>query len=140
MKMERSMAKQVISKDIALKLIKRRVDSHNNRFAGVAGKKADYDLVLESFNRGCFREKSMGESDENLIIKAGFRRLKDFFYILLNGYPRLGGDIVIYEDYDILPKGHRMHSKAPTYHLTKYDFFTNSTDVDGYRLKLSFLD
>lgn len=140
MKMVRSMEKQRITKELAKKLLDRRVESHNKRFVGVAGKKAEAQLVYECFNRGCFREKNMGETDETLIIKAGFRRLKDYFYILRNGYPRIGGDILIYEDYDLLPKGHRMHSKATTYHLAKYDFFTNKTDIEGFRTELSISD
>lgn len=140
MKMVRSMEKQKITKELTKKLLDRRIDNHNKRFLGVAGKKAESQLVYECFNRGCFREKNMGETDETIIIKAGFRRLKEYFYLLRNGYPRINGDIIIYEDYDLLPKGHRMHSKVATYHFAKYDFFTNNTDIDGFRTDLSISD
>ena len=140
MKMERSMEKQRINKDLAKKLIERRIDNHNKRFLGVAGKKAEAQLIYECFNRGCFREKNIGETEESLVIKAGFRRLKDYFYLLRIGYPRIGGDVIIYEDYDLLPKGHRMHSKIPTYHFARYDFFTNKTDIDDFRRGIEISD
>ena len=141
MKMVKNMAiVNKLDKELAYKLIVRRVGNHNNRFAGVAGKKAEAQLVYECFNRGCFREKNIGETEESLVIKAGFRRLKDYFYLLRNGYPRIGGDVIIYEDYDLLPKGHRMHSKIPTYHFARYDFFTNKTDIDDFRRGIEISD
>ena len=140
MKMGRSMAKLTLNRELVIKLLNRRIDSHNVRFKGVAGKQAKEQLVYECFNRGCFREKNYGETNEDLIIKAGFRRLKDYFYILRNGYPRIGGDIIIYEDYDILPKGHRMHSKAPTYHFARYDFFEDAEDIAGFRGNIGVVD
>ena len=140
MKMGRSMEKQIINKDLAKKLLERRIYNHNKRFLGVAGKKAEEQLIYECFNRGCMREKNIGETDEAIVIRAGFRRLKDYFYLLRNGYPRIGGDVIIYEDYDLLPKGHRMHSKVPTYHLVRYDFFTNETDIDDFRREITISD
>ena len=140
MKMVKSMAMQKISNELVQKLLDRRVFNHNKRFTGVAGKKAEEHLIYESFNRGCFREKNLGEIEDILIVKAGFRRLKDYFYVLRNGYPRVGAEIIIYEDYDLLPKGHRMHSKAPTYHLVKYDYFTNTTDIDGFLTEIKISD
>ena len=134
------MVKQVINKETAQLLLLRRIKNHNKRFLGVAGKKADTNLVTECFNRGCFREKNIGTEDETEIIKAGFRRLKDYFYLLRNGYPRIGGDIIVYEDYDILPKGHRMHSKVATYHHLSYDFFTNTTDIEAFRQNITISD
>ena len=140
MKMGKNMAKQIINKETAHLLLQRRIKNHNKRFIGVAGKKADEELVLECFNRGCFREKNIGTEDETEIIKAGFRRLKDYFYLLRNGYPRIGGDVIVYEDYDILPKGHRMHSKVTTYHHLSYDFFTNTTDIESFRQNITISD
>ncbi len=131
------MESQNLSKDLVRKLILRRIDNHNKRFLGVAGKKAVEELVFECFNRGTFREKNIGETDENKIIKAGFRRLKEYFYVLRNGYPRIGSDLVVAEDYDILPKGHRMHSKNQTYHFVNYDFFTNNTDIQSFRMDIT---
>ena len=58
MKMGISMVKQVINKETAQLLLQRRIKNHNKRFIGVAGKKADEELVVECFNRGCFREKN----------------------------------------------------------------------------------
>ena len=129
-----------VDRETTKKLLKRRIDSHNKRFIGVAGKKAFEELVFECFNRGCFREKNLGETEEYKIIKAGFRRLKDYFHLLRNGYPRIGADIIIYEDFDILPKGHRMHSKIETYHFVSYDFFSNETDIDKYRDELTYFE
>lgn len=137
MKMEKNMAKQNLSKDIVQRLLQRRIQNHNKRFLGVAGKKAIEELVTECFNRGAFREKNIGETDENKIVKAGFRRLKEYFYLLRNGYPRLGADIIVAEDFDILPKGHRMYSKNQTYHLVRYDFFEDIVDVESFRMNIT---
>tara|TARA_B100000282_G_scaffold129299_1_gene92557 strand:- start:415 stop:810 length:396 start_codon:yes stop_codon:yes gene_type:complete len=126
-----------LDKSLIKKLLRRRIESHNKRFLGVPGKKAIEELVFECFNRGCFRAKNYGESDNNKVAKAGFRRLKEYFYVLRNGYPRLGADIIVSEDFDILPKGHRMHSKIETYHLINYDYFTDEVDIDKYRLEIT---
>lgn len=112
-----------VNKELAYKLIVRRVENHNNRFAGVPGKKADFDQCLEVFNRGVFREKNYGIEDESMLIKAGWARLKAYMWLLRNGYPKVAADIMATEDFDILPKGHRMHSKHTTYHFNNYNFF-----------------
>jgi len=133
MKMVRSMAKQTLTNEIILKLLERKVEIHNKRFLGVAGKAADIALVTECFHRGCYREKNYGETNRDKIIKGGFRRVKFYFYLLRNGYPKYSFDIVSSEDYEILPKGHRMHSKYQTYHYPRYDFFTDKVYLDEYR-------
>lgn len=112
-----------MNKELAYKLILRKVENHNKRFAGVAGKKAELEQVLECFNRGAFRSKNYGNSKEQDLIRAGFLRMKDYMYLLRNGYPKLTSDIMAVEDYDILPKGHRMYSKHQTYHFNPYNFF-----------------
>ena len=121
MKMGKSLVK--MNKDIAYKLIVRRVENHNNRFAGVPGKKADLEQCLEVFNRGVFREKNYGVEDEAMLIKAGWARLKAYMWLLRNGYPKVAADIMATEDFDTLPKGHRMFSKHQTYHFDSYNFF-----------------
>ena len=121
MKVVKSLVK--VNKDIAYKLIIRRVENHNNRFAGVPGKKADLEQCLEVFNRGVFRAKNYGENEENILIRAGWLRLKDYMWLLRNGYPKRASDIMAVVDFDILPKGHRMFSKHQTYHFDSYNFF-----------------
>ena len=46
MKMVKNMAKQIINKETAQLLLQRRIKNHNKRFLGVAGKKAEVDLVI----------------------------------------------------------------------------------------------
>jgi len=126
MKMAKSLVR--VNKDIALKLIIRRVENHNNRFAGVPGKKAEFEQCLEVFNRGVFRAKNYGEDDNSILIRAGWLRLKDYMWLLRNGYPKRASDIMAVEDFDILPKGHRMYSKHQTYHFDSYNFFEKELD------------
>jgi hypothetical protein len=121
MKMGKSLV--IMNKEIAYKLIVRRVENHNNRFAGVPGKKASLDQCLEVFNRGVFRAKNYGVDEENVLIRAGWSRLKSYMWLLRNGYPKVASDIMAVEDYDVLPKGHRMFSKHQTYHFDTYNFF-----------------
>ena len=44
--MVKNMESQNLSKDLVRRLILRRIDNHNKRFLGVAGKKAVQELVL----------------------------------------------------------------------------------------------
>jgi len=118
-----------IDKELAYKLVLRRVGNHNNRFAGVAGKKAELEDCLEVFNRGVFRAKNYGMSEERQQIQAGWARLKNYLWLLRNGYPKVASDILAVEDFDILPKGHRMHSKHKTYHFEPYNFFEKELDI-----------
>ena len=127
-------------KDRILNYIHKRVEGHNNRFAGVAGKKANVEMYKEVFSRGYFRQQNFGVEKEGDKLYFALRRLRDFVYVLKNGYPRPQSDIIVDEDYDLLPKGHRMHSKVPTYHLVRYDFFTNETDIDDFRREITISD
>lgn len=128
------------TKEDVLRYLNKRVEGHNSRFKGVPGKMADIEALKEVFSRGYFREKSFGTEDESIRIKAGIRRLKDFMFVLRNGYPRLQSDIVITEDFDLLPKGHRLYAKWKTYHLVRYDFFTGKEYIDEYRNDIGLLD
>ena len=118
-----------MNKDIAYKLIVRRVENHNNRFAGAPGKKASIEQCLEVFNRGVFRAKNYGVEEDNVLIRAGWTRLKSYMWLLRNGYPKVASDIMAVEDYDVLPKGHRMFSKHQTYHFEPYNFFEKELDI-----------
>ena len=128
------------TKEDVLRYLNKRVEGHNSRFKGVPGKKADIELLKEVFSRGYFREKSFGNNDEKLRIKAGIRRIKDYLFVLRNGYPRLQSDIVITEDFDLLPKGHRLYAKWKTYHLVRYDYFTGNQFDDEFRNSINVLD
>lgn len=128
------------TKEDVLRYLNKRVQGHNSRFKGVPGKKADIELLKEVFSRGYFREKSFGNNDEKLRIKAGIRRIKDYLFVLRNGYPRLQSDIVITEDFDLLPKGHRLYAKWKTYHLVRYDYFTGNQFDDEFRNSINVLD
>lgn len=123
-------------KNKVLAFIEARVKGHNSRFSGVAGKKATVEMYKEVFSRGYFRQKNYGIEKESDRCYWAFRRLRDFQYILKNGYPRPQSDITIGEDFDLLPKGHRLHSKFRTYHYVRYDFWTDKTYIDEYRNEL----
>jgi hypothetical protein len=120
--------------------LNKRLKGHNARFKGVPGKSADLEMLKKVFSRGYFREKSFGTEEENIKIKSGIRRIKDFLFVMRNGYPRLQSDIVVTEDFDLLPKGHRLHAKWKTYHLVRYDYFTDSQYDDEFRNNINILD
>lgn len=119
-------------KDKILDYIEKRVEGHNRRFAGVAGKKATVEMYKEVFSRGYFRQKNYGVEKEGDRLYFALRRLRDFVYVLKNGYPRMQSDIVIEEDFDLLPKGHRLHTNYQTYHYVRYDFFENKEYLDEF--------
>ena len=104
------------------------------------GKKAELELLKEVFSRGYFREKSFGTEDESIKVRTGLRRIKDYLFVLRNGYPRLQSDIVVTEDFDLLPKGHRLHAKWKTYHLVRYDYFTGNLYDNEFRDGINILD
>jgi hypothetical protein len=118
-----------LEKTLVYKLIVRSAGNHNNRFAGVGGKKAELEDCIEVFNRGVFRAKNYGVDEEHMLIKAGWARLKSYLWLLRNGYPKVASDILAVEDFDILPKGHRMYSKHKTYHFEPYNFFEKELDI-----------
>ena len=128
------------TKEDVLRYLTKRVEGHNSRFKGVPGKSANLEMLKEVFSRGYFREKSFGTEDESIKIKTGIRRLKDFLFVMRNGYPRLQSDIVVTEDFDLLPKGHRLHAKWKTYHLVRYDYFTDSQYDNEFRDGINILD
>ena len=124
-------------KDRILDYIHSRAKGHNNRFAGVPGKKANVEMYKEVFSRGYFRQKNFGVEKEGDRLYFALRRLRDFVYVLKNGYPRPQSDIIVDEDYDLLPKGHRLHANYQTYHHIKYDFFTDMLYYDEFRQEIS---
>jgi hypothetical protein len=126
MKIRRSMANPILTKEQIQKLLKRKVDNHNKRFEFISGKKADYWTLKIVFSRGYEAEEMFGSEEENHKIKAGFRRVKEFLYLLRNGYPAMSSDIALEEDFHILPKGHRMHAKWETFHRPAFDYFAES--------------
>ena len=83
------------------------------------------------------KETSEGVEKEGDRLYFALRRLRDFVYVLKNGYPRPQSDIIVDEDYDLLPKGHRLHANYQTYHHIKYDFFTDMLYYDEFRAELS---
>tara|TARA_B100000900_G_C20310784_1_gene606063 strand:+ start:173 stop:586 length:414 start_codon:yes stop_codon:yes gene_type:complete len=124
-------------KDRILNYINKRVEGHNRRFAGVAGKKASVEMYKEIFSRGYFRQQNFGVEKEGDKLYFALRRLRDFVYVLKNGYPRPQSDIIVDEDYDLLPKGHRLHANYQTYHHIKYDFFTDKLYYDEFRQEIT---
>ena len=124
-------------KDRILDYIHKRVEGHNRRFAGVPGKKATVEMYKEVFSRGYFRQKNFGIEKEGDRLYFALRRLRDFVSVLKNGYPRKQADVVVDEDYDLLPKGHRLHTNYQTYHHIKYDFFTDKLYYDEFREKIA---
>ena len=124
-------------KDRILEYIHKSVKGHNNRFAGVPGKKANVEMYKEVVSRGYFIQKNFGVEKEGDRLYIALRRLRDFVYVLKNGYPRPQSDIIVDEDYDLLPKGHRLHANYQTYHHIKYDFFTDMLYYDEFRAELS---
>jgi len=121
------MVNLMLTKDQILKLLKRKVDNHNKRFEFISGKKADFFTLKIVFSRGYEAEEMFGESSEAHKIKAGFRRVKNYLYMLRNGYPRITADISVEEDFHILPKGHRMYAKWETFHRPPFDYFTGES-------------
>ena len=94
-------------------------------------------MYKEVFSRGYFRQKNFGVEKEGDRLYFALRRLRDFVYVLKNGYPRPQSDIIVDEDYDLLPKGHRLHANYQTYHHIKYDFFTDMLYYDEFRQEIS---
>ena len=121
------MVSRMLTKDQILKLLKRKVDNHNNRFEFISGKKADFYTLKIVFSRGYENEEMFGEEVESRKIKAGFRRVKNYLFMLRNGYPRVNSDITIEEDFHILPKGHRMKADWETFHRPPFDYFTGES-------------
>mgnify|MGYP001182823933 CR=1 FL=1 len=131
MKIKRSLVNQMLTKEQILKLLKRKVDNHNKRFEFISGKKADFYTLRIVFSRGYEAEEMFGESSESQKIKAGFRRVKNFLYMLRNGYPRMTADLSVEEDFHILPKGHRMKASWETFHRPEYDYFAEEETTFG---------
>jgi hypothetical protein len=128
------------TREDVLKYLNKRLEGHNSKFKGVPGKKAELELLKEVFSRGYFREKSFGTENESIKVKSGLRRIKDYLFVLRNGYPRLQSDIVVTEDFDLLPKGHRLYAKWKTYHLVRYDYFTGNLYDNEFRDGINILD
>ena len=133
MKTKRSMATVTLTKQQILKMLKRKVESHNKRFEFISGKKADFYTLRIVFSRGYEAEEMFGEDNENKKIKAGFRRVKYFLYLMRNGYPAMTSDLSAEEDFHILPKGHRMKADWETFHRPEFDYFIDTeTSFDNY--------
>lgn len=136
MRIRRNMETPILNKQQIQKLLKRKVENHNKRFEFIPGKKADYYTLRIIFSRGYEAEEMFGEASENNKIKAGFRRIKDFLYLLRNGYPAINADIAVEEDFHMLPKAHRMHAKWETFHRPQYDYFSEEETVFGNYMQI----
>ena len=133
MKIIKSLVTVTLTKEQILKMLKRKVDSHNKRFEFISGKKADFYTLRIVFSRGYESEEMFGEDNEGKKIKAGFRRVKNFLYLMRNGYPAMNSDIIAEEDFHILPKGHRMKADWETFHRPEFDYFVDAeTSFNNY--------
>ncbi len=100
-----------------------KVKVHNKRFYDVEGKRADVETLKIVFSRGYFQAKHQGVEDEKQLLRWGIRRVRYFLYLLRIGYPTQISELYIQEDYELLPKDHRMYCGYQTFFNTEESFF-----------------
>jgi hypothetical protein len=93
-----------------LKFLQDRAKSHNARWGHLETKFCDINVLIEIYNRNEYYCKLFPQNNKagnNRVLK---KRIQDYMRVLRWGFVRDVMDTLVWEDLELLPQGHRMHS------------------------------
>jgi len=101
-----------------------RAESHNSRYGYLPNKFCDVNVLFEIYKRHLYYCKLQDIKDEKEKNKIFKQRIVDYMRVLRTGFVRDVLNTLVWEDVELLPKGHRMHSphKISVYTEWRDDF------------------
>jgi hypothetical protein len=90
--------------------IENRAKTHNARWGHIETKFCNVDALIEIYKRNEYYCKLFPQKNENAKHKVFKKRVQDYMRVLRWGFLRDVMDTLVWEDLELLPKGHRMHS------------------------------
>ena len=90
--------------------IEKRANTHNARWGHIETKFCNVDALIEIHKRNEYYCKLFPQKNQSAKYKVFQKRIQDYMRVLRWGFVRDVMDTLVWEDLELLPKGHRMHS------------------------------
>ncbi len=112
-----------------LKFLEDRAKSHNSRWGHIETKFCEINALIEIYHRNeyyCKLFPPKNKAGKNRVLK---KRIQDYMRVLRWGFVRDVLDTLVWEDLELLPEGHRMHSPYKISIYTEVDASNPLIDV-----------